>query len=71
MTRWLSSLGTRYRRFYSAEDLEQLRTIVQASGFNPHRTLPIWLGVKIVSMALFPIAALLAGEFFGKPPMIC
>jgi tight adherence protein C len=68
VTGWLSSLGMRYRGFYSAEDLEQLRTIVQSSGFNPHRTLSIWLGVKIVSMALFPIITLLIGEFLGKPP---
>ena len=27
VTGWLSSLGMRYRRFYSEEDLEQLRTI--------------------------------------------
>jgi tight adherence protein C len=69
VTGWLSSLGIRYRRFYSAEDLEQLRTIVQSSGFNPHRTLPIWLGVKIVSMVSFPIIALSIAEFLGKPPM--
>lgn len=68
VTFWLSSLGMRYRRFYSAENLEQLRTIVQSSGFNPHRTLPIWIGVKIVSMALFPIAALFVAELLGKPP---
>ena len=67
MTGWLSSLGMRYRRFYSAENLEQLRTIVQSSGFNPHRTLPIWIGVKIVSMVFFPTIALFIGEFFGKP----
>jgi tight adherence protein C len=64
---WLSALGTRYRRFYSAEDLEELRTVVQASGFNPHRTLSIWIGVKIVSIASFPIVAVFLGEFFGKP----
>ena len=68
VTGWLSSLGMRYRRFYSAENLEQLRTIVQSSGFNPHRTLPIWIGVKIVSMVLFPIVALFVAEFLGKPP---
>ena len=68
MTGWLSSLGTRYRRFYSAEDLDQLRAIVQSSGFNPHRTVPIWIGVKIVSMVLFPLIAVFIGEFLGKPP---
>ena len=68
VTGWLSSLGMRYRRFYSTENLEQLRTIVQSSGFNPHRTLPIWIGVKIVSMVLFPIIALFVAELFGKSP---
>jgi len=69
MTGWLSSLGMRYRRFYSTENLEQLRTIVQSSGFNPHRTMPILIGGKTVSMFLFPITALFVGEFSGKPPM--
>jgi tight adherence protein C len=67
-TGWLSSLGVRYGRFYSAENLEQLRTILQSSGFNPHRAMPILIGGKTVSMFLFPITALLAGEFFGKSP---
>jgi tight adherence protein C len=67
MTGWLSSLGTRYRRFYSAENLDQLRTIVQSSGLNPHRTLSIWIGAKTVSMFLFPIIALLVGQLLGKP----
>jgi tight adherence protein C len=65
---WLSSLGARYRRFYSTEDMEQLRTIVQASGFNPHRALPIWIGIKAVSAISFPIGALLVAEFLGRPP---
>ena len=64
---WLSSLGMRYRRFYSAENLDQLRTIVQSSGLNPHRTLSIWIGVKTISMFLFPIMAVVAGQLFGKP----
>jgi tight adherence protein C len=68
LTGWFSSLGMRYRRFYSAENLEQLRAIVQSAGFNPHRTVPIWIGVKIVSMVAFPIIAVFIGEFFGKPP---
>jgi tight adherence protein C len=69
VTGWLWSLGTRYRRLYSAEDLDQLRAIVQSSGFNPHRTLPIWIGIKIVSMISFPIVALFIGEISGKPPI--
>ena len=67
MTGWFSSLGMRYRRFYAPENLEQLRTILQSSGFNHHRTLPIWIGVKTVSMFLFPIIALFAAQLFGKP----
>ncbi|OSI77252.1 pilus assembly protein TadC [Bradyrhizobium canariense] len=66
MSAWLSSLGMRYRRFYSAENLDQLRTIVQASGFNPHRTLPIWIGVKTVSMFLFPIIGLFVAQLSGR-----
>ena len=66
MTGWLSSLGTRYRRFYSAENLDQLRTIVQSSGLNPHRALSIWIGVKTVSMVLFPIIALFVAQLLGK-----
>jgi tight adherence protein C len=67
MTGWLSSLGMRYRRFYSTENLEQLRTIVQSAGLNPHRTMPILIGGKIVSMFSFPIIALFVAELFGKP----
>jgi tight adherence protein C len=63
---WLSSLGTRYRRFYSAENLEQLRTIVQSAGFNHHRTMSILIGGKTVSMCLFPIIALFVAEFVGQ-----
>ncbi|QHO75423.1 pilus assembly protein TadC [Bradyrhizobium sp. CCBAU 051011] len=67
VTGWLSSLGMRYRHFYSAENIDQLRTIVQSSGLNPHRTVPIWIGVKTVSMFLFPIIALFVGQLLGKP----
>jgi tight adherence protein C len=68
MVGWLSSVGMRYRRLFSAEDLEQLRAIVQSSGFNSHRTLPIWIGVKIVSMVAFPLIALFVAELSGRPP---
>ena len=68
MTGWLSSLGMRYRRFYSTENLEQLRTILQSSGFNHHRTMPILIGGKTVSMFLFPIIAFFVAQLFGKSP---
>ena len=67
MTGWISSLGSRYRRFYAPENLEQLRAILQSAGFNHHRTLPIWIGVKTVSMYLLPIIALCVAELFGEP----
>src|SRR5262245_16530501 len=59
LTGWLSSLGMRYRRFYSTENLEQLRTMVQSSGLNPHRTMSILIGAKTAGMFIFPIIALL------------
>jgi tight adherence protein C len=65
---WLSSIGLRYRRFYGEENLEQLRTILQTSGFNHHRGLPIWIGVKTVSMFLFPLLAFVAAQFWGNAP---
>ena len=64
---WLSVIGRRYRRFYSPENLDQLRTIVQSSGFNPHRTLPILIGGKTVSMFLVPFAVFVVAEFSGAP----
>jgi tight adherence protein C len=66
MTGWFSSLGARYRRFYAQENLEQLRTVLQSSGFNRHRTLPIWIGVKTVSMFLSPIIAFFVAQLLGK-----
>src|SRR6476620_350686 len=68
MTGWLSSLGMRYRRFYSTENLEQLRTILQSSGFNPHRAVPILIGGKTLSMFLVPIIAFSVAQFFGESP---
>src|SRR5258705_9470211 len=67
LTGWFSSLGVRYQRFYAPENLEQLRTILQSSGFNHHRTLPIWIGVKTVSMYLFPIITFCVAQFSGRP----
>ena len=67
MTGWFSSLGMRYRRFYAPENLEQLRTILQSSGFNHHRTLPIWIGVKTASMYLFPLMAFFVALLLEKP----
>lgn len=65
---WFSSIGTRYRRFYAEEELDQLRAVLQSAGFNYYRTLPIWIGVKIVSMFLLPIVVLLFAQLSGRPP---
>ncbi|MBN8956101.1 MAG: type II secretion system F family protein [Rhizobiales bacterium] len=64
---WFSSIGMRYKRFYAAEDLEQLRTVLQSAGFNYRRTLPIWVGIKVVSMLLFPLLTFTAAQLSGKP----
>jgi len=64
---WLSSIGNRYGRFYASQDVEQLKTVVQAAGFNHYRTMPVWIGAKVVSLIFFPFAALLLAEFMGKP----
>jgi tight adherence protein C len=66
MAGWFSSIGMRYRSFYAEENLDQLRAILQLSGFNHHRTLPTWIGVKTVSMFLCPIIAGCAAPLFGK-----
>lgn len=63
---WFSSIGMRYRRFYAEENLEQLRTILQSSGLNHHRTLPIWIGVKVVSMFLLPVVAFSGAQLSGS-----
>jgi tight adherence protein C len=69
MIGWFSSIGMRYRRFYAEENLDQLRTILQSSGLNHHRTLPIWIGVKTVCMFAVPIIAFLVAQLLGGLPM--
>ena len=68
LMQWVSILGTRYRRFYSTENLEQMRMMVQTAGFNPHRMMPVMIGIKLLSMVVIPmIAALLSmGAPFGS-----
>jgi len=68
VTGWFSSLGMRYQRFYAEENLDQLRTVLQSSGLNHHRALPIWIGVKTVSMFLFPVFAFFFAQLSGKSP---
>jgi tight adherence protein C len=68
MLGWFSSIGTRYSRLYAAENLEQLRTILQSAGFNHHQTLPIWIGIKIVSMFVLPIVVFVFAQLSARPP---
>jgi tight adherence protein C len=63
---WLSSIGSQYGRFYASQDLDHLKRIVQAAGFNHHRTLPVWVGVKVVSLVFFPFAAFFLAQLTGK-----
>jgi tight adherence protein C len=65
MVEWLFALGTKYRRFYSPENLEQLRTVAQASGLNPHRMMPIIIAGKTLSMFLFPTVAAIGSALMG------
>jgi len=62
---WFSGVGSRYSRFYGEENLEQLKVILQSSGLNHYRTLPIWVGVKTVSSILFPLTAFALAQFMG------
>jgi tight adherence protein C len=62
---WFSSIGMRYRRFYAEENLDDLKAVLQSAGFNHHRTLPIWIGVKVVSMILLPAIAFAVAQFSG------
>ncbi|MFB6452389.1 type II secretion system F family protein [Bradyrhizobium tunisiense] len=69
VTGWISSIGMRYRRFHAEENLDQLRAVLRSTGFNHHKTLPIWLGIKIVSMVLLPVALFVGAQLSGSEPM--
>lgn len=64
--KYLSKLGERLRRSYSAKNLDHLRDVIQAAGFNPHRYLPIVLGGKILFMLLIPLVAGIIAFFIGS-----
>ncbi|OKO80534.1 pilus assembly protein TadC [Bradyrhizobium sp. NAS96.2] len=64
---WLSSVGERYRRFYAQENLAELRLVLQSAGFNHYRMLPIWIGFKMVSSFLLPIAAFAISQILRRP----
>lgn len=64
LMRWVRALGDRCRRFYSPGDLEHLRSMILASGFNPHRALPVVLGGKLTVMLLLPALSVLVAVSF-------
>ncbi len=43
---------------------DQMRNVIFASGFNPHRVLPLLLGGKFVMMLLLPILAVIIAMVF-------
>ena len=56
----LERFGDWLRRRYKAENIEHLRGVIQASGFNPHRTLPLLLAGKFLVSAAIMAAAVTA-----------
>lgn len=65
---WLSSIGMRYRRFYAEENLDDLKAVLQSAGFNHHRTLPLWIGIKVVSMFSLPFLTFFVAQLMGVGP---
>lgn len=63
----LGRIGEWSRRFYSPESLDHLRSVIHASGFNPHRTLPILLGAKLAMTVLVPIVGVLLALLLPSP----
>jgi tight adherence protein C len=64
---YLQGLGERFRGFYSPKNLEHLRAVIQAAGFNPHRTLPLLVGCKVAMMVLLPAMAAVGASFLSSP----
>jgi tight adherence protein C len=65
-TKLLQGLGQIIRnrtRLYSERDLKVLEAVLEASGLNPKRLLPIVIAVKVLGIVLTPIAVILWGLF--------
>ncbi len=63
-TRILQGLGQMIRsrtKFYSERDLKVLEAVLEASGLNPKRLLPVVIAVKVLAMVLSPIAVVIWG----------
>ena len=65
-TRILQGLGQIVRnrtRLYSERDLKVLEAVLEASGLNPKRLLPVVIAVKVLGITLSPVAVILWGLF--------
>jgi tight adherence protein C len=67
----IAGVGERIRRgtkLYSQRDLDALTAVLQASGMEPRRALPILLGSKALLLVLMPLLALAYGAAAGLAP---
>jgi tight adherence protein C len=55
----LNWLGAWSRSLYTSANLDNLRGAIQAAGFNPHKTLPILLGVKLTFTVVIVVIGVL------------
>jgi len=71
-TRILQGLGQVIRnrtKFYSERDLKVLEAVLDASGLNPKRLLPVVIAVKVLAMVLSPIAVIMWGLIEHVAPL--
>jgi tight adherence protein C len=59
----LQWLGEQSRRFYAPANLDYLRSVIRSSGFNPHRMLPLLLGVKLALTVVILAASISVALF--------
>lgn len=71
----LQRIGVLSRRFYSLNQLDHLRVVISAAGFNVHRMMPMLLGLKVAAMVLVPllsfVVAAVVGAAFVKVIIVC
>jgi tight adherence protein C len=61
--RWL---GEWTRRFYTSTNLDNIRNVIQASGFNPHQMLPVLLGTKMILTLVILIVTVVTACLVGS-----
>ena len=72
MTRLLQGLGQVVRnrtKIYSDTDLKVIEAVLEASGLNAKRLLPVVIAVKVLGMVVTPIAVIIWGVFAHMPMM--